>query len=181
MSEISRDVGISVPTVKQWLSVLQASNQIFLLEPYYRSLGKRLFKSPKLYFTDTGLAAFLMGFHSPQALWSNPQVGALWENYVIIQWLRWRDWHSPSVSLWYWRDQQGNEVDLILETDQRIVAIECKMTERPSLRDIKGIQKLSAFYGEEMISHAYIACSTQHTFDLNKQVTAQSGWEVWEI
>lgn len=181
MSEISRDVGISVPTVKQWLSVLQASNQIFLLEPYYRSLGKRLFKSPKLYFTDTGLAAFLMGFHSPQALWSSSQAGALWENYVIIQWLHWRDWHSPSLSLWYWRDQQGNEVDLILEIDQRIVAIECKLTEYPSLRDIKGIQKLSAFYGKEMISHAYIACSTQHTFDLNSQVTAQSGWKVWEI
>jgi predicted AAA+ superfamily ATPase len=181
MSEISRDVGISVPTVKQWLSVLQTSNQIFLLEPYYRSLGKRLFKSPKLYFTDTGLAAFLMGFHSPRALWSSPSLGALWENYVIIQWLRWRDWRSPSVSLWYWRDQQGNEVDLILEIDQRMVAIECKLTERPSLRDIKGIQKLSAFYGEEMIAHAYVACSTQYTFDLNRQVTAQSGWKTWEI
>jgi len=91
LSELGRDVGVSTPTSKQWLSVLQASNQIFLLEPYFRSLGKRIFKSPKLYFTDTGLAAYLMGFSSADAFWSSREAGALWKNHVINQWLRWRD------------------------------------------------------------------------------------------
>ena len=181
MSEIGRDVGISVPTVKQWLSVLQASNQIILLEPYYRSLGKRLVKSPKLYFTDTGLASFLMGYQSPRGLWISRQAGALWENYVVVQWLRWRDWHKPAVSLWYWRDQQGNEVDLVLEMDQRLIAIECKLTETPSSRDTKGIHKLSSFYGSEMISQAFIACTARHPYDIEDNVIAQSGWKVWNL
>lgn len=181
MSEISRDVGVSVPTIKQWLSVLQASNQILLLEPYYRSLGKRLVKSPKLYFTDTGLAAFLMGFQSPQALWSSRQAVSLWENYVVTQWLRWRDWSQPAASLWYWRDQQGNEVDLLLEINQRLVAIECKLTERPTIRDARGIQKLTEFYGAEMIDKAFVACTTKHSFDITPRVTARSGWQTWDI
>jgi hypothetical protein len=75
LSELGRDVGVSTPTAKQWLSVLQASNQVFLLEPYHRSLGKRISKTPKLYFTDSGLAAFLMGFASKEALWASREAG----------------------------------------------------------------------------------------------------------
>ena len=116
MSEVGRDVGVSPTTAKQWFSVLQASNQIALLEPYYRSLGKRITKSPKLYFTDTGLAAFLAGFSSPQALFESPNSGAFWENHVVSQWLRWKDWHLPSASLWFWQDRT-TEVDLLVETD----------------------------------------------------------------
>ncbi len=90
ISELGRDVGLSQATARQWVSVLQASNQILLLEPYYRFFGKRLAKSPKLYFTDTGLAAFLMGVQSADSLWSSPYAGALWETHVVTHWLRWR-------------------------------------------------------------------------------------------
>ncbi len=179
LSEIGRDVGISTTTSKQWLSVLQASNQVFLLEPYYRSLGKRLVKSPKLYFTDTGLVAFLMGFDSPDALWASTQAGALWENHVVGQWLRWRDWHEPSLGLWYWRDQGGNEVDIVLERNQKLTAIECKLTEKPDEKATKGIRRFKAFYGEKDLLHAYIACPVELPFDIAEGVTAISGWEVW--
>ncbi|MBW2107929.1 MAG: ATP-binding protein [Deltaproteobacteria bacterium] len=181
LSEMGRDVGISTTTSKKWLSVLQASNLVFLLEPYYRSLGKRLAKNPKLYFTDTGLAAYLMGFSSAESLWSSSQAGALWENYVINQWLRWRDWHAPSLALWYWRDQGGNEVDLILEKDQKLIAVECKLTERPDKRDLKGIKKLKKFYGNDQVSCCYIACPIMTAFDLEPGVTAVSGWKTWTI
>ncbi len=81
MADLGRDVGIAPSTVRQWLSVLQASGLVILLEPYHRSLGKRLVKSPKLFWTDTGLAAFLLGFASAEALWQNPAAaGALFEN-----------------------------------------------------------------------------------------------------
>ncbi len=181
LSELGRDVGISTTTSKQWLSILQASNQIYLLEPYYRSLGKRLVKSPKLYFTDTGLTAFLMGFSSVDALWASGQAGALWENHVITQWLRWRDWHQPSLGLWYWRDQGGNEVDLLLEQNQKLIAIECKLTERPDQKALRGIKRLRKFYGEEQISQAYIACPIEQAFDIEPGTTAISGWTSWEI
>jgi hypothetical protein len=181
LSEIGRDVGISTPTAKKWLSVLQASNQVFLLEPYFRSLGKRLSKTPKLYFTDTGLAAYLMGFASADALWASREVGALWETHVVNQWLRWRDWHKPALGLWYWRDQGGNEVDLLLERDRKIVAVECKTKEKPERKDLHGIERLRKFYGEEQVPKAYVACPTDVSFDLDHGTTAVSGWEVWPL
>jgi uncharacterized protein len=181
LSELGRDVGISTPTSKQWLSVLQASNQVFLLEPYFRSLGKRLFKTPKLYFTDTGLAAYLMGFGSAEALWSSREAGALWENHVVNQWLRWRDWHEPSLGLWYWRDQGGNEVDLLLEKDRKLIAVECKIKERPDRKDVQGIERLRKFYGEAEVPKAYAACPIDTSFDLQPNITAISGWQVWSL
>jgi hypothetical protein len=179
MSEIGRDVGISGTTARQWISVLQASNQIFLLEPYYKSLGKRLAKAPKLYFTETGLVAYLLGFQSADALWNSQAAGALWENYVISQWQKWRDWHNPSASLWYWRDQSGNEVDLIIETNNTLSAIECKLAERPGGHDVRGLLRLQAFYGAEHISQAAIACTTGQTYEICPTMTARSGWTVW--
>jgi len=181
LSEIGRDVGISPTTAKQWMSVLQASNQVFLLEPYHKSLGKRLVKTPKLYFTDTGLAAFLMGFSSAEALWSSRQAGALWENYVIVQWLRWRDWHEPSMNLWYWRDQGGNEVDLILEKNQKLFPVECKLAERPDEKALQGIRRLEAFYGHEQVQRAYVACPVSAPYDLAVGVTVVSGWKTWKL
>jgi len=181
MSEIGRDVGISATTARQWISVLQASNQIILLEPYYKSLGKRLVKSPKLYFTDTGLAAFLLGFTSADALWNSSSVGALWENHVISQWQKWRDWHNPAASLWYWRDQGGNEVDLLIESDNRLTAIECKLAERPSGHDLRGLSRLEDFYGISVIAHSFLACTTRQPFNLTPRITAVSGWTTWPL
>ena len=181
MSELGRDTGISATTARQWISVLQASNQLVLLEPYHRSLGKRLVKSPKLYFTDTGLAAFLMGFQSADALWNSPTAGALWENHVISQWQKWRDWHQPSASLWYWRDQGGNEVDLLIEHDNRLSAVECKLAERPCGHDLRGLIRLREFYGSEAIKHSFLACTTTQPFDPAPGVSAVSGWTTWPI
>jgi predicted AAA+ superfamily ATPase len=181
LSELGRDVGISTPTANQWVSVLQASNQVVLLEPYYRSLGKRLAKTPKLYFTDTGLAAYLMGFSSADALWASREAGALWENYVINQWLRWRDWHEPSLMIWYWRDQGGNEVDLLLERNRRLAAVECKIKELPTKRDLQGIKRLKKFYDIEEVARAYIACPSEVSFDLEPGVAAVCGWQVWPL
>jgi predicted AAA+ superfamily ATPase len=181
MSEIGRDVGISATTARQWISVLAACNLIFLLKPYYRSLGKRLAKSPKLYFADSGLAAWLMGFQSPDSIWASPFAGALWENHVIGQWLRWRDWQHPTASLWYWRDQAGNEVDLIIELDGRLHGIECKLTERPGKKDGRGLTKLASFYGLEMIATLSVACTTPSPHDIVPGITARDGRTVWEF
>ena len=180
MSDLARDVGIAPSTAREWISVLQTSGQILLLEPYYRSLGKRLVKSPKLYFSDTGLAAFLMGFGSVDALWQSAQVGALFENYVVSQWLRWRDWQEPSASLWYWRNAAGSEVDLVIERNGKLFAIECKVTQNPTKRDLRGPRSLSDFYGEDMIGRKFLACTTSVPFDVN-QVTAMPGWTTWDL
>jgi predicted AAA+ superfamily ATPase len=181
LSELGRDVGVSSTTAKQWMSVLEASNQVFLLEPFYRSLGKRIVKSPKLYFTDTGLAAYLMGFGSVEALWSSDRAGSLWENHVIGQWVRHRNWRNPSLALWYWRNQSGIEVDLILEKDQKLIAVECKLKERPVQKDMRGIKSFRKFYGEKNLEKTFIACPIDMPFDFDHDVTVMPGWMQWEI
>jgi len=181
LSELGRDVGISATTSRQWLSVLQASNQILLLEPYHRSQGKRLAKTPKLYFTDTGLVAYLLGFGSAEDLWASRQAGPLWENHVIGQWLRWRDWHEPSLNLWTWRDQGGNEVDLLLERNQKLYPVECKLAERPDAKALQGIRKIRAFYGSEQVERAYVACPISSPYEMAPGVTAVSGWKTWRV
>jgi predicted AAA+ superfamily ATPase len=180
LSDLGRDVGISPSTAREWLGVLQASNQVVLLEPYHRSLGKRLVKSPKLYFTDTGLASYLLGFQSPAGLWNGPLAGAMWENHVVGQWIRWRDWLRPSASLWFWQDRSGAEVDLVIDLDTRLVAIECRRTERPGPADAKGIRKMRDFYGREAVAGAYIACTASSSFQIEEGLEARPGWTAWD-
>lgn len=179
MSDLGRDVGISATTAREWIGALQASNQILLLEPYHRSLGKRLVKSPKLYFTDTGLAAFLMGL-TDDAPPPEHVGGALWENHVVGQWLRWRHWLHPEATLWYWRDSGGHEVDLLVEWQQRLFGIECKYKERPDAHDLRGLRRLREFYGDATIP-GFVACTTAQPFDVADGMTAVSGWTPWTL
>ena len=181
LSDLGRDVGISAVTAREWLSVLQASGQLLLLEPYHRSLGKRLVKSPKLYLTDSGLAAFLMGIRTADALLTSPQAGALFETYGIGQWLRWRDWVEPSANLWFWRDQQGNEVDLVIERNGRLVPIEYKLSQKPGSKDLRGLAKLRKFYGPDEVAHGFVACTSELPFGLAPDTTAVPGWTTWDL
>jgi hypothetical protein len=180
MSDVGRDVGVSPTTAREWFGVLQASNQVFFLEPYHRSLGKRIVKSPKLYFTDTGLAAFLAGFEGEKALQTSPLAGFFWENHVVAQWLRYRDWNNPSISLWFWEDRMKNEVDFVVEKNQILYPIECKLKETPDSNDARGIRKFREFYGES-VGSAFIACLADEPFDVGDGITAVSGWTPWDF
>lgn len=177
MSDLARDVGISPTTARDWTSVLQTSGQIVLLEPYHRSLGKRLVKSPKLYFADTGLAAYLTGFQSADALRASPLMGAFWENHVVAQWIRYRDWRAPAIQLWFWRDRTAREVDLLVEADQRLVPIECKWKERPAAGDAAGIRHVQQVYGET-VADGQVACTASAPFQIADRVTAAPGWRL---
>lgn len=181
MSDIARDIGVAPSTAREWISVLQASGQVTLLEPYHRSLGKRLAKSPKLYFNDTGLAMYLAGISSAAGVAESHLSGSFWENHVISQWIRWRDWLKPSASLWYWKDQSNNEVDLLVEIDGRLHAIECKRTERPGPDDVRRMRKLVGFYGPEAIGTMSVACLSDQIFSITDDVVARPGWDTWDL
>jgi len=175
LAHLARDVGIAPSTAGQWLQVLVASHQVFLLEPYYRSIGKRLVKTPKLYFTDPGLAHYLTGFSSYVSMSTSPQAGAFFENYVIGQWFRYRDWVKPQMGLWFWRDQSSNEVDLIIELDGSLLPVEIKHKERPSLADAQGIRKFKELYGASCHHHAGIACLSSDEWEITPGVLAFNG------
>ncbi len=174
-SELARDVGIAPNTAKQWISVLQASGQIIVLEPYYKNLGKRLIKSPKLYMCDTGLAAFLMGFENWDSILRHPIVGALWETHVIMQVVKHYLCQGKILPLWFWRTVYGSEVDLLIERGGRFIAVEAKFSETPDNSSLKGIKALEKFYGSDNIIAAYVASRTANPYPLSHNVQAVPG------
>ncbi len=141
LSYYARDLGVSVKTIRSWVSVLEASYIIFLLPPYHKNLGKRLIKSPKVYFWDTGLVSFLTGVRTEELYRQGPLHGALFENYIVSE-VKKRIYHENTMeSLWFFRDSNGLEVDLIIEGDSVRQWIEIKTIEtykpamvRPILR-----------------------------------------------
>jgi hypothetical protein len=174
-SDLARDVGIAPNTAKHWISVLHASGQIVLLEPYHRNLGKRLVKSPKLYMADTGLAAFLMGFSTPESILRHPVIGALWETHIVMQVVKHFTAKGKTVPLWFWRTAQGAEVDLLLEQGGRFIAIEAKFSETPDETDLKGMAALEKFYGPHCLQAGYVASRTPNPFFLADKIQAIPG------
>jgi predicted AAA+ superfamily ATPase len=142
MSTLANEIGVSVPTIKRWISILEATYIIFLLPPYHSNLGKRLVKSPKIYFCDTGLAAYLCGVDTLAAYENGPMAGALFENYMVTEVLK-KENHTGSHSeLYYFRTNHGAEIDLIIDRRNSVEFIEIKksMTFKPTM--LKHLQSL---------------------------------------
>jgi predicted AAA+ superfamily ATPase len=125
-SSLANDIGVAVNTAKAWISLLEASYVIFLITPYTRNFNKRLIKSPKLYFTDTGLACSLLNIESSEQLQSHYLRGGLFENMVVLEFLKSRLHQAKRPNLHFWRDQRGREIDLVLEQSNEVRLIECK-------------------------------------------------------
>jgi predicted AAA+ superfamily ATPase len=127
VNALAADCGVAHGTASAWLNLLEASFVVRRIAPWHRNFGKRLVKAPKLYFLDTGLAAWLLGITSPQALATHYARGALFETWVVGEALRWRAVRGDARPLHFWRDNIGNEVDLLLETDDgRATLVEAK-------------------------------------------------------
>lgn len=156
LTDLARDVGIAVSTARQWVSALEASHLIYLLEPYYGNLSKRMVKTPKLYFKDTGLLCFLLGLSSPQVLLQSAQVGAIWECFVVNQILRARH-RNPAARMFFYRDAHGVEVDLLLELDGKVRIVEVKWTEDVSASDTRTLKKVAAVLGPMGAAEHFIA------------------------
>jgi uncharacterized protein len=126
LSSLATDTGVSVNTIKAWLSILEASYLIVLLKPYHKNFNKRLIKSPKLYFTDTGLACHLLGIKTEEQLSTHYGIGALFENLIIMEVLKHRLNQGERDGLYYWRDSKGLEIDLLIDNGTNLQAIEMK-------------------------------------------------------
>jgi predicted AAA+ superfamily ATPase len=125
-SSLGAAAGVSHNTVKTWLSILQASFIVFLLTPFHKNFNKRLVKSPKLYFYDTGLASRLLGVTAPEQLTFHPLKGALFENFVVAETLKKFHNAARAPRCFFWRDSAGHEVDLIIEDGARLLPVEIK-------------------------------------------------------
>ncbi len=137
LADMARDVDVAPNTAKNWLSILKASGIIYLLEPYHSNLSKRLVKAPKLYFLDTGLAAYLTEWSSPETLEAGAMSGAILETWAVAEVIR-SYWHAGrQAPIYYYRDKDKKEIDLLIFRDGTIYPIEIKKTTAPAKRDIR--------------------------------------------
>ena len=148
LTSLARDVGISVPTAERWLSVLVASNIVYLLQPYSNNILKRVVKTPKLYFLDTGLAAYLTKWTTPEVLKNGAMAGAFFENFVLSEIVK--SYYNQGIALpplYFYRDRDMNEIDLLIEEGGTLYPIEIKKHADPQKRDISAFQKLDNIPG----------------------------------
>jgi len=144
MASLSNDCGIDQKTVAAWLSVLQSSYILYLLRPYHGNFNKRIIKSPKLYFYDTGIACSLLGITKAKEITHHAAKGALFENLVVSELLKER-WNAGEAdNLYYWRDKTGNEVDILVDKAGKLTAIEIKAGETISSDYFKGLEYFSS-------------------------------------
>jgi predicted AAA+ superfamily ATPase len=131
-SSLARDTGVSVGTIKGWISILEAGFIIFLLYPYYKNYGKRVIKAPKLYFTDPGMASFLLGIKSAEQVRTHYLKGSLFENMIVLELLKQRMNNGSPQDLWFFRDSNHNEVDVVSEDEKpRWIEIKSSRTFSP--------------------------------------------------
>lgn len=123
---LSNDVGVDSKTIKQWISILEASYVVFALPPYFDNFGKRVIKSPKYYFTDTGLLCYLLGIETTNQVSRDPLVGNLFENLVVLEALKARYNRGLTSMLYFYRDSQGHEIDLLCPAGGQLTGIEIK-------------------------------------------------------
>ncbi|MCI0514790.1 ATP-binding protein [candidate division KSB1 bacterium] len=138
-SHLSNEVGVSVPTIKSWLSILQASYVVMSLPPFYENINKRLTKSAKLYFYDVGLATYLLGIESPLQLCRDPLRGALFENLVVMELVKLRFNQGRDPNLYFYRDSHQNEVDLVFRSGTTLIPIEIKSAQTFHSDFLKGL------------------------------------------
>jgi hypothetical protein len=128
LSDISRDLGAALNTLKIWLSVLEASHQVFVLRPYFANIGKRLVKTPKVYFTDTGTLCYLTGLRDASHAASGPLAGAIFETAVLTEILKTLAHRGDDPEVYFWRTSTGSEVDFVVHREGKLIPIEAKLS-----------------------------------------------------
>jgi len=176
LSEMARDAAVAPNTAKHWLSILVVSGLVWLIEPYHTNLSKRLVKTPKLYFLDTGLAAYLTGWTSPATLEAGALSGAIFETWVVAEVLR-SYWHNGKQALLYfYRDKDQREIDLLIVQDGRIYPIEIKKTYQPGRDTVRHFQVLEQLQLE--VGPGAVVCLVPERVPITAHVEAIPAWQV---
>lgn len=142
VTSLAQDCSINVATANSWLSILEASYVVFRLQPYYRNYAKRLVKSPKLYFNDTGLLCHLLNIHTKDSLFNSGLRGNIFENMVIGEFIKKCNFCGEKPQIYYWRDSNQNEIDLLVENDGGLFAYEIKSAETMNSKFYEALEKL---------------------------------------
>jgi len=156
LSSLATECGITHNTAKAWISVLEASYIIYLLRPHHANFNKRLVKAPKLYFYDVGLAAWLLGIQAPEQIETHPLRGSLFETFIVSELIKSRLNHGERPNLFFWRDSNGNEVDVVVEQGAKLQPIEIKSGRTITRESFAGLEKWCALAGDTASSPTLI-------------------------
>lgn len=169
-SELSNEVGVSVNTVRSWLSILQASYVVFMVQPYFENSRKRLTKTPKLYFYDTGLACYLLGIGDETQLSHDRMRGHLFENMVVSDIVKHRAHEGKSTEMMFYRDSNGNEIDLLVPTASSLEGYEIKSSATYNSSFEKGFHSITDQLDALLTRRAVVYCGAQERRDANIEV-----------
>lgn len=170
LTSIANDIGIAVNTAKKWLSLLEASNIVYLLHPYYKNLGKRITKAPKIYFLDSGIVCYLAGIDTQRQLLSGLLSGELFENYCVAETIKCFFNRGTMPNIFYLRTHNGLEIDLIIEKANRIYPFEIKLTRTPNIRMASALQRFNKTFVKLNIDKGRIVSLSKEEGPLVKDV-----------
>ena len=171
IADVARDTGISQQTAENWLSILISSNIVYILKPYYNNILKRLIKTPKAYFLDTGLASYLIGWDNPQVLQNGAMSGAMFETFVIGEIIKsWTNANgvTPFMNFFFFRDKDGNEIDLLIKRGDTIHPIEIKKHINCDTNDIKAFRQLDKI-NDMKRGEGCVLCMADDVFPITKK------------
>ena len=167
-TDISKEVGVSSPTIKSWVSILVSSNIVYLLQPYFSNINKRIVKTPKVYFMDTGLCSYLTNWDNPQVLESGAMSGAIFESFVVSEIIKSYVHNIKEPNIYYYRDKDKREIDVIMERNGKLYPIEIKKSSNPDKSAIKNFSVIP----EEKRGEGAVICLAKEDYPITKDVNA---------
>lgn len=169
-ADLARDVDIDQKTAKAWLSILETSGIVYLLQPYHNNVTKRLLKTPKLYFLDTGLCAYLTQWSSPETLEAGAMSGAILENWLLVEILKSWLHNGQTPAVYFYRDKEQREIDLLIERDNTLYPVEFKKTASPNMGAAKHFPVLEKL--DRQAGHGAVICLRETDVPLSREVDA---------
>jgi len=177
LNEVSKECGVSFTTAKRWLSLLETTNIVYLLRPYHKNISKRIVKSPKLYFTDTGLLSYLLHCQSEKNLIYNPLAGSFFENLVVIELLKYKYNNNGIFELYFYRDSHNNEIDIVIEYGNVVQLFEVKSATTIRLEHIKTIQNYIDIFHN---ARGFLLTFYEEEQKITKSITAIPWYKIYE-
>lgn len=171
LSDLARDLGVAVNTVKAWLSVLEATYQVIVLRPYHANIGKRLVKTPKVYFTDVGTLCHLAGLKAPEHAAAGPMGGAIMETAVLSEIVKTLTHRGIDQQIYFWRTAAGSEVDIVVESGGKLIPIEVKLSATPRPAMANAIKTFRVDFGDRALP-GYVIHPGDIRLPLGDNVTA---------
>ena len=171
LTDLARDLGIAVNTAKAWLSVLEATYQVTVLRPYFVNVGKRLVKTPKVYFTDVGTLCYFAGLKDPAHAASGPMGGAIMETAVLSEIIKALSHRGIDPQVYFWRTVAGTEVDIVVAAGAKLVPIEVKLSATPRPAMATAVQTFQKDFGDKAMA-GYVVHPGDITLPLGPGVTA---------